>query len=387
MLAFKLIEDFQFNDIWSLTKFKELSCCIDEIKSKLLLGKLQVDAFSVFYYIQHDYTRDFLKPALFPVFLLNAAQPEQLKKFSEYVIDNRELFASKKLIPVILDVCEGSFWLPEHIEAMANSVKDICTVYFIDGNKRNESLTSINHYYYYFWLYFSVFNTMDIVNYYKFDNTVVNLDEDHKIFICLNRLARYHRVTLVSTLVDRNLRQHGYLSWAGVRAEFDWKEEYPTLLNEVFDVLDVDDVAADNPTHKLPTEFSKKSFIFLNTETNYDNTSMFLSEKVFKPMLLGMPFILLGNTGVLGFLKSLGFKTFDKWIDESYDTDIPLQERCDIIANEIQRFSLMTPQERIQIRHEMHETTQHNIKTLRDLAKSNNIFSILQNIEDVALKS
>lgn len=387
MLAFKLLENFQFSDLWTLEKFKESVEDVPANKSNLPLDKLQVESMSVFNYIEHDYTEDFSTPAFFPVFLDNSCQRQQLDLLTEYIFKNVELFASKKLIPVIIDILEGHAWLPQYIESMASSVKDICPVYFVDGNKLNESLTTVNYYYHYSWLYFTAFNLKDLTDYYKYDNTIVNLDEDHKIFICLNRRARVHRLTLITTLVEQGLRQHGYISWAGMPGEPDWQQQYPIVAKEAFDTLDVFDIATDNPTEKFPTAFAKKSFIFVNTETYYDTQSMFLSEKAFKPMAMAMPFILLGSPGVLTYLKSLGFKTFDKWVDESYDNDIPLQARCDIIANEIQRFSLMTPQERIQLRHEMHETTQHNIKTLRDLSKSNNIFSILQNIEDVALKS
>ena len=45
-----------------------------------------------------------------------------------------------------------------------------------------------------------------------------------------------------------------------------------------------------------------------------------VSEKTYKAIRLGMPFILFtGRPGILKHLKRIGFKTFHPHIDESYD--------------------------------------------------------------------
>ncbi len=45
----------------------------------------------------------------------------------------------------------------------------------------------------------------------------------------------------------------------------------------------------------------------------------FLTEKIFKPLAYGMPFMVIGNKGSLQRIRDLGFKTFPEWFDESYD--------------------------------------------------------------------
>lgn len=47
----------------------------------------------------------------------------------------------------------------------------------------------------------------------------------------------------------------------------------------------------------------------------------FLTEKIFKPMAYGMPFMVIGGKGTLARLHDLGFKTFPEWFDESYDME------------------------------------------------------------------
>jgi hypothetical protein len=45
----------------------------------------------------------------------------------------------------------------------------------------------------------------------------------------------------------------------------------------------------------------------------------FLTEKTFKAMAWGMPFLFVGNQHSLQRIRDLGFKTFPEWFDESYD--------------------------------------------------------------------
>jgi hypothetical protein len=73
------------------------------------------------------------------------------------------------------------------------------------------------------------------------------------------------------------------------------------------------------------TRFNDKvcldTFFSVISEAQYEDTqrTIFLSEKIFKVMMCSHPFMVLGNKHSLKELKKLGYKTFDKWIDESYD--------------------------------------------------------------------
>ena len=49
------------------------------------------------------------------------------------------------------------------------------------------------------------------------------------------------------------------------------------------------------------------------------NDTGFLTEKTFKPIMYGHPFILVTHPGALERLRKLGFETFPEWFDEGYD--------------------------------------------------------------------
>jgi hypothetical protein len=294
-------------------------------------------------------------------------------EYQQYIIDNKELFTSKKLIPVVLDPLEGFDETTQVIEELAKNLKDICKVYLINGNNL---LSREKH-------TFDFYVTNHWIHHLKDTHVEPSvLEEDHKIYISLNRMAREHRVILTSKLIKNRLRDCGYITWANGRNHkyIDYTENYPEIQNEKFDILDVADILNRNPTMNVPADHCNKSFLFLVTETHFNNKTIFISEKTFKPIILQMPFISLGNPGTLSVLKELGFKTFDKWIDESYDTDIPLDKRCDIIVSEINRLTKISVQERINIRNEMNDILEYNYDVLRNHMKRSDLVESLMDI-------
>jgi hypothetical protein len=110
----------------------------------------------------------------------------------------------------------------------------------------------------------------------------------------------------------------------------------------------------------ITKEDYERTFISIVTETLVDDGTLFFSEKIWKPIMVGHPFMVYGNQGSLKYLKSLGFKTFSNWIDESYDDEPNRNLRSTMIVNELEKFSFKTKEELIKIREEMKETCLFN---------------------------
>ena len=140
------------------------------------------------------------------------------------------------------------------------------------------------------------------------------------------------------------------------------------------------DILQENPTKTIPQKYCNDSFLFLVTETHFNNRTIFFSEKTFKPILVEMPFMVLGNPNTLQILKEMGFKTFDRWFNEDYDLDLPLEKRCDIIVSEISRLSKMSNTERLAIRREMSDILKHNHSVLQNLMKRSDLVESLMDI-------
>ena len=79
-------------------------------------------------------------------------------------------------------------------------------------------------------------------------------------------------------------------------------------------------------------EESAESLLYLVTETVATGRRHHLTEKTFKPIAMGMPFIIVGTQGSLRYLRSYGFKTFGDLWDESYDDEPDDSKRIEKIA-------------------------------------------------------
>lgn len=63
----------------------------------------------------------------------------------------------------------------------------------------------------------------------------------------------------------------------------------------------------------------QKSFLQIVLETRFCSPMPNFSEKTLKSIMMFRPFIIMAPPNTLKLLKTLGFKTFNKWWDESYD--------------------------------------------------------------------
>jgi|LakMenE18May11ns_1017448.scaffolds.fasta_scaffold9893964_2 hypothetical protein len=66
---------------------------------------------------------------------------------------------------------------------------------------------------------------------------------------------------------------------------------------------------------------------------------LFVTEKTFKPIAFQHPFIILGQPGILRYLRSLGFETFENIFDESYDNENAIDKRLTSVVNQINNYS------------------------------------------------
>ena len=91
----------------------------------------------------------------------------------------------------------------------------------------------------------------------------------------------------------------------------------------------------DHPMHSCWLSLfdqSAESLLYLVTETVATGRRHHLTEKTFKPIALGMPFVIVGTQGSLKYLRSYGFKTFGDLWDESYDDEPDDSRRIEKIA-------------------------------------------------------
>lgn len=172
-------------------------------------------------------------------------------------------------------------------------------------------------------------------------------------FLCNNKtMTKEHRSSMAYFSIKYDLLNEGMFS-------FIQKLDKQTLTSQISKIIEnpnveyIDKIESILPyeldTHHLSTnektnfgatnnmkDWYSETYVNLVTETFFGR-NVFLSEKIFKPLSNLQPFIVLGDYATLAELKRLGFKTFEPFIDESYDLEIDPKERIKKIEIEIEK--------------------------------------------------
>jgi hypothetical protein len=155
-------------------------------------------------------------------------------------------------------------------------------------------------------------------------------------FTVLSRTHKWWRATVMTDLHRAGLLENSYWSYrtditAG-DAETDNPIEVDTIeiRTDITKFLNNSPYSCDTLTHEqhndhhlIEMNHHTDSYCNIVLETHFDadgSGGAFLTEKTFKAIKHGQPFIIVGCAGSLAALRNLGYRTFDHAIDNSYDT-------------------------------------------------------------------
>jgi hypothetical protein len=216
-----------------------------------------------------------------------------------------------------------------------------------------------------------------------------------KKFLSLNRRPRVHRIILFTEIMkDPALKETSIISLGSRDLEFigqagfgnSWAEWYECFIPEDYkhdkqlgiDFLNKYDSSKDsfvdsNLEYNLAFNFNEtlhlNTFVNVLTETLFENETIFLSEKIFKPIMGCQPFIVFGNPNTLQELQNIGFKTFNEFWDESYDSELDFSKRLSKIITILKDLVKKSDEELLEITKKMLPILQHNYEHIRFAAR------------------
>jgi len=186
-----------------------------------------------------------------------------------------------------------------------------------------------------------------------------NTDKPYK-FLFLNGRTRPHRKYLVERFRLSGLLDQTLWSWLDRTTGY---SKHVSLMHNGQDLI-----GADNTVQYLPAQYEVDLYrnginnsdesafvkyslfdnewgeIYLNadayidtyfsvvTETVFEYPYSFRTEKIWKPIAMGQPWIAVANQGYYRDMHKLGFRTFGHVIDESFDSIADNQQRIERIA-------------------------------------------------------
>lgn len=156
--------------------------------------------------------------------------------------------------------------------------------------------------------------------------------ETDKKFLCLNRRMNYDKYKIIQELFDRDLLDETrYTCVSNHVPKKKWDQRLLLKYNidpDSFESIQLEgDVFYgnifsydDTYLYTINPEWYYKSKVNIITETTYYPEAVHLTEKIWKAIYLGVPFVISApNKHYLKTLQTMGFKTFESVIDEKYD--------------------------------------------------------------------
>lgn len=154
-------------------------------------------------------------------------------------------------------------------------------------------------------------------------------------FTVLNRTHKWWRATVMADLKRAGILDVSQWSYNTTINIDDCIEDNPIRIDTLGLQSHVDqflqngpytcdslDAHQHNDHHLHVAQHYLQSYCNIVLETHFDSdqsNGAFLTEKTFKPIKHGQPFVIVGAPGSLQALRDLGYRTFDHAIDNSYD--------------------------------------------------------------------
>lgn len=129
--------------------------------------------------------------------------------------------------------------------------------------------------------------------------------------------------------------------------------------------------------HANPNHY-QNIFIDFSPETFADHygrfgNNIFITEKILKPIAFCRPFVTLSNPGFYNTLRRLGFRTFDRWWSEDFDSSDDVIQKIREISTIAKMVSEWSDTRCKEVFSEMAETLMHNRRVLEDYTKNKHI--------------
>lgn len=384
-----LVHQFRFSVL--KFPFNQLSPQLDQMEIKrsvrLIVNHLQPSDREVIVILNFSISYNYLNP------IIRLIKKNKIKKIYFFIFDVLRIRHPKAVAPLDRTVLET---YPNDVRAdeldMIEFISKSCNIEFeVYHNEANSKL--FETVYKFPIKYYDLFSVDHVFNRPKYNKSN---DFEYKL-CCFNRrheiyrsciaallykqdnilLTLNHRYTLDSLMQNTILPidkfsldiktkiVDGYTDILTNNIELTWDSTYqPNEFNNVFsDQLDYYNYNLDT----IPQ--IRNSFLSVITETTFCSPMPNIGEKTLNPISVYRPFILMAAPHTLKLLQDLGFKTFDRWWDESYDSILNHNKRFEAIYYLVETILEKDISELTQILTEMSEVLEHNQKNMLQLNK------------------
>lgn len=168
------------------------------------------------------------------------------------------------------------------------------------------------------------------------------------LFVSFNRVIREHRIAF-AYYIQQIKFDHKYLMSLDNFKIYKHMKNFNISYEQLIKIkkplyIDTKDFSV-NRAIDMPYKFYCSTFFSHVNETLFTEDSIFLSEKIYKPIIAMHPFTVMGNPYILQELKKEGFEVNFKGINNSYDNEVNHEKRLLMIIEEIKKLNSLTKQD------------------------------------------
>ena len=252
----------------------------------------------------------------------------------------------KKEIKLVFTYHEG-----DHPGPIRQRLDDLCYQHNIDSElvwliSGNSSADQYHNTVYWPELEFMYWRTVN-----RKYGAIYHLQPRSRAYISLCRVDKLWRKVFMSDLWSHGLHQRGYFSYNqhllgseddyhGCALNNSYLAGCQSRVNEFvasgpFRVDDLDTVAHNNYHENMTALYAESYFnIVLETMIDVDSSNgQFITEKTFKPIFNNQFFVAVSSIDHQRHLRELGYQTFGRCIDESYDSIADTQQRFEAVLD------------------------------------------------------
>lgn len=200
---------------------------------------------------------------------------------------------------------------------------------------------------------------------------------DPKDYNSLNRIEKLSRYEHFYQLIHHNILDKGLVSgnidnidnYHTVRFCSAWDDEdfKETVKKHFPRCTDGKNLGMINPINDVPISTYKGSLLSVVTETHFVQPCQFISEKIFKPLAVGHPFLVLGTPGTLKILESIGYETDMLGFGTEYDEIEDPRERFKAVHNILKKWCDMPIHKKHQKIQDSMDKIKYNFNKYREL--------------------
>jgi hypothetical protein len=244
----------------------------------------------------------------------------------------------------------------------------------------------------------------DMIEFYEQARKFCNVEYSNKYFSSLSRVNRHYRTVATFLLCQSEIADKAFISHDKVELgtklpiqewidqnnlnEFSGKEVFRWTKSLPLTV-DRNDFKTNWALGVAYRHIHDRTLFQIVNETTVlddNNTSLFYSEKTFRPVSYFQPFVIYGQRGCNHALKDIGYKTYEEWFDLSFDfEEDPVMRYRKLLASVTETCKMldaMTRDQQIEWRFKNKELLLYNFNVMRKSQYSyNKLETFLDNLE------